>query len=63
MSTNRDNPEVVLKFFNVVNDNKFVKSGAAMALPGIKVRRKIYVPKMVKEFELEETKQYCNMTD
>lgn len=63
MATNQENHEVVLYFFNLMNDNKFVKEGAKIILDSIKTNMKIYVPMIAPQFTMEESLTYDSMTD
>ena len=63
VATNQENHEVVLYFFNLMNDNKFVKEGAKIILDSIKTNMKIYVPMIAPQFTMEESLTYDSMTD
>ena len=62
-ATNMDKHELMLLFFNLVNDNKFVKEGAKIILDSIRTNTKIYVPLPTEELSLQEAISYDSMTD
>ena len=53
----------MLKFFNIVNDNKLVKEGAKVILDSIRTNHKLFAPMLTREFTLEESHQYDSMSD
>ena len=63
LATNRNNPKLILKFFDIQNDNKFIKSSSSLGLPSINQRQKIYCPMLVRDFDMKESNQYNNLTD
>ena len=58
-----DKHELMLLFFNLVNDNKLVKEGAKIILDSIRTNTKIYVPMPTRELLLPEAVTYDSMTD
>mmetsp|Transcript_42851 Transcript_42851/g.56648 ORF Transcript_42851/g.56648 Transcript_42851/m.56648 type:complete len:98 (-) Transcript_42851:1024-1317(-) len=52
VTTNLHKHELMLLFFNIVNDNKLVKEGAKIILDTIRTNTKIYVPMLTAEFTL-----------
>ena len=53
----------MLKFFNIVNDNKLVKEGVKVILDKIRTNLKIFAPMLTREFTMEESNQFDEMTD
>lgn len=50
-------------FFNMQNNNKAVKNGEKVLLQNIAENRKFFVPMLARTFNLQESKQYDNLTD
>lgn len=63
VATNQHQHEIMLVFFNLLNDNKIVKEGAKIILDRIYTNMKIYVPMLTPKFTMEESLSYDNMTD
>ena len=62
-TTNLHNHELILKFFNLINENKLVKSSFKVMFDSIETNQKLYVPMLTREFTLEESLRYDSMTD
>ena len=63
IATNQDNYKGVLTFFNLVNENKFVKETNKIQLASIVTNQRIYVPMLAPRLTLEEQFAYDDMTD
>ena len=63
VTTNMDKHELMLLFFNLVNDNKLVKEGSKLILDSIRTNAKIYAPMLTEELTLAEAESYNSMTD
>lgn len=63
VTTNRHNHELMLTFFNILNDNKLVKEGGKLILDSIATNLKLYLPMLTKELTFAESDSYDSMTD
>ena len=54
VATNMDKHELMLIFFNLVNDNKLVKETSKIILDSIRTNTKIYVPMLTPVLSLAE---------
>lgn len=45
------------------NNNKAVKEGQKLILPSITVNKKLFVPMLAKELDIEEATRYENLND
>ena len=55
VTTNRHNHELMLTFFNILNDNKLVKEGGKLILDPIATNLKLYLPMLTKELTFAES--------
>ena len=63
VTTNLHNHEIMLKFFNLVNENKLAKEGNKIILDSIRTNMKLVVPMLTSQFTLAESKTYDSLTD
>jgi hypothetical protein len=63
VASNTHDYKAMLHFFNLQNDNKFVKEGSKIILDSIHTNLKIYAPMLARKFTLEESHSYDNMTN
>ena len=63
IATNHGNHEVLLYFFNLVNENRFIKEGVKILYDSIQTNMRIYVPMLAPIFTLEESHSYDSMDD
>jgi hypothetical protein len=53
-------PERILEFFNMQNDVWLVKNGNKVLYDSIETNQVLYVPMLVKKFDLEEASTYVD---
>ena len=63
ISQNKTESEKMCKFFNLQNDNMFIKEGSKLILDIIAHNQVFYVPMITKIFDMEESIQYDLLTD
>ena len=63
LSENKHDTKKILTFFNFQNDNKLAAESHKIALPSIKINQIIYVPMLVKPFDLAEAKTYDKLNN
>ena len=63
VSSNQHNHKDMLKFFNIVNENKLVKQGNKLLLDRIETNMRIYVPMLTPKLNMQEQYNYDDMTD
>ena len=63
VSTNLHKHEMMLAFFNIINENLIVREGMRVIFDSIKTNKMLYLPMLAPEFTLTESKSYDSMTD
>jgi hypothetical protein len=63
LSTNKNDYKKMITFFNMQNNNKAVKEGQKLILDKIALNKKLFVPRIAKPFDLEESNEYDTLTD
>lgn len=63
LSENKHDTKKILSFFNFQNTNKLAAESHKIALPSIKTNQIIYVPMLVKTFDLAEAETYDKLNN